>query len=142
MRLNKNKIRIILGCIGVVIVLLVIYCAYVINSLNYIGNTKIPNMTIELKNDSNQHINYSVVIGDKNPIKGYLEKTKESQIKVVYGSNSSDRLQIKINDEDGNMICETRPSLNIKPQHLYNAKIQYKLEVVFRNNELQMVQIK
>ncbi len=141
MKFSKKKMRIIIGCIGAIFILFIAYFAHALISLNAIGNTKIPNMTIELYNDSDKPINYSVLVEEQRPLNGHLEKYKKSKIKVVYGWNSSDKLQIKINDEDGNMICEAKPTLNIIPQHLYNPNIQYKLQVTFRNNELQVVQI-
>lgn len=135
-------IQIILICAGIVILLFTSYCVYAINWFIYFGNTKIPNMTIELKNNSNYDIKYEIVIGNKSPIKGYLKQNRKSQIKVVYSSNLDNMLHIKIFDEDDNLICETRPTLNIIRQHIYNPKIQYKLEATFRDDELQVIQIK
>lgn len=139
-KMNK-KVKIILACIFAAILLFGIYIAYVMNSLTFIGNTKIPNMTIEIKNNSDTDVKYSIYIEGQNAVNGNLAKNKKSEIKVVYSWNLSDKLEIKIYDKDGKFICESRPELTIKPQHLYNPNIKYRLEAIFKNNQVDVVQV-
>ena len=138
---NKKK-RIIFACILVAIVLIILYVAYYVNLLSMVLNPETPNVTIEIKNDSNKDIGYSVLIEDRNPIEGSLEKNKKSEVNVVYPWNLSDKLEIKINNKDGKVICETKPNLKIIPQHLYNPYVKYKLQVVFNHNQMQVIQVK
>lgn len=141
-RVQNKKKKIIFACILVTIILIILYAAYYVNLLSTALDPEAPNMTIEIRNDSNKDIGYSVLVVGRNPVEGNLDKSKKSEVNVVYPWNLSDKLEIKINDKEGKVICETKPNLKIIPQHLYNPYVKYKLEAVFKNNQLQVVQIK
>lgn len=141
MMIKHLKIKIGIGL--VIVILCGIYLGYSNTPIKLFDDSVgTPNLLINLKNDSQEVIQYTVHVENQDSISGKIDKNQYSKVEMVYLWNASDKLEIVITNLQGEVLCRSKPSLNIVAQHLYNPSIKYEVQGVYLNNQLDVKQTK